>query len=115
MTKLKFEEIHPNNWRVDIKVAEEQKHYVSDLPHSLARAYAYRNQRCRAYLIYHESECIGFGMYYDCDECNAYVLSEFFIDARQQGKGYGKSACVMMLDEMEVHFENDAQSELLLS
>lgn len=44
---------------------------------------------------------MGMGLYYDCPEMNAYDLSQFFIDQRYQGRGYGKAAVQLMLDAMK--------------
>ena len=44
-------DIDPGNWRLDLAVSEAQKSFVSDRAKLLARAYAYRAQRSRAFLI----------------------------------------------------------------
>lgn len=67
----------------------------------LARAYAYRNARSRAFLICAGETAVGMGLIYDCEELGAYVLSQFFIDARFQGKGYGRAATALILDGMK--------------
>ena len=40
------------------------------------------------------------GMYYDLDDFNAYNLSQFFIDQRYQGKGFGYEAVNQILQLM---------------
>lgn len=40
-------------------------------------------------------------LYYDCNEVNAYNLSQLFIDERYQGKGYGKQAAELILQRMK--------------
>ena len=85
-------DIDPGNWRLGLKVAESQKHYVSDSCAMLARAYAYREQRSRAFVIYDNETPVGMGMYHDCPDLDAFDLSQLFIDERYQGKGYGKAA-----------------------
>ena len=67
----------------------------------LARAYAFREQRSRAFVIYNDDTPIGMGMYHDCPDLNAFDLSQIFIDERYQGKGYGKTATKLVLDEMK--------------
>lgn len=94
-------DIDPSNWRLDLKVAESQKNYVASSAVILARAYAYREQRSRAFVIYDNETPIGMGMYHDCPELNAYDLSQLFIDERCQGKGYGKVATKLVLDIMK--------------
>ena len=97
---LRLEEVNPDNWRLGLHVKESQKEYASDTMHLLARAYAYREDRSRAAIIYDNDTAIGMALYYDCNDLNAYVLSQFFIDERYQGKGYGLAATVRILDDM---------------
>ncbi len=101
MEELYLKEVDPENWRVDIGVSEEQRYYVSSLSGTLARAYAYRNSRSRAYIIYMGDTPVGAAMYYDIEEMQAYDFSQFFIDRRYQGRGYGRAACKLVLDELK--------------
>ena len=94
-------DIDPGNWRLNLKVAESQKHYVSDSYAMLARAYAYREQRSRAFVIYNGEIPVGMGMYHDCPDLDAFDLSQIFIDERYQGKGYGKATTKLVLNEMK--------------
>ena len=96
-----LDDIDPSNWRLDLKVAESQKKYVANSAVMMARAYAYREQRSRAFVIYNDETPIGMGMYHDCPELNAYDLSQLFIDERYQGKGYGKASTKLVLDAMQ--------------
>ena len=82
---IKLVTIDPDNWRLGLKVSETQKRYVSDSMKLLARAYAYRNSRSNAFVIYNDSNPVGMALYYDCDEVNAYDFSQLFIDERYQG------------------------------
>ena len=97
---IHLEDIDPGNWRLDLNVAEHQKQYVSDRVCMLARAYAYRDSRSRAFVIYDDETPVGMAMYYDVDELGAYDLSQLFIDERYQGRGYGKAATKIMLNMM---------------
>lgn len=94
-------DIDPSNWRLDLKVAESQKNYVASSAVMLARAYAYREQRSRAFVIYDDENPVGMGMYHDCPELNAFDLSQLFIDERYQGRGYGSTATKKVLDAMK--------------
>ena len=93
--------IDPGNWRLGLKVAESQKHYVSDSYGMLARAFAYRQQRSRAFVIYDDETPVGMGLYYDLPDLECYDLSQIFIDERYQGKGYGKAATKAVLEAMK--------------
>lgn len=93
-------DIDPGNWRMKLEVAESQKHYVANSTVMLARAYAYRNQRSRAFIIYADETPVGMGMYRDCPELEAYDLDQIFIDERHQGRGYGRAATKLILDTL---------------
>lgn len=93
-----LEDIDEGNWRTPLKVAKSQEAWVSSSAGLLARAYAYREARSRAFLICEQDTPVGMGLYYDCEELNSYDLSQFFIDERYQGKGYGKAAVRLILD-----------------
>lgn len=94
-------DIDPANWRLKLEVAESQKHYVANSAVMLARAYAYREQRSRAFVIYNDETPVGMGMYHDCPNLDAFDLSQIFIDKRYQGKGYGKAATKLVLEAMK--------------
>ena len=98
---IRLEEINPDNWRLGLRVKEEQRNYVSDSAGLLARAYAYRNSRSRVYVIYHDKTPIGMALYYDLDEEREYNFSQFFIDQRYQGKGFGYEASRLLLQKMK--------------
>ena len=98
---IRLEDVNEKNWRIPFAVTDEQKQYVSNSTTLLARAYAYRNARSRAYIIYNEDTPIGMGLYHDEPQFNAYIFSEFLIDAQYQGKGYGEEAARMVLDAMK--------------
>ena len=98
---IRFESITPDNWRLGLQVSETQRNYVSDSARLLARAYAYRESRSRAYVIYNDDLPVGMALYYDCDELNAYDLSQLFIDERYQGNGFGLEAARQILEMMK--------------
>lgn len=94
-------DIDPGNWRLKLEVAESQKHYVANSAVMLARAYAYREQRSKAFVIYNNETPVGMGLYYDLPDLECYDLSQIFIDERYQGKGYGKAATKAVLEAMK--------------
>ena len=98
---IKLVTIDPDNWRLGLKVSETQKRYVSDSMKLLARAYAYRNSRSNAFVIYNDSNPVGMALYYDCDEVNAYDFSQLFIDERYQGNGFGIESANQILELMK--------------
>jgi len=100
-TMIRFEDIDEGNWRYPLKVSESQKKYVADGVLLLARAYAYRECRSRAFIICDDETPVGMGLYYDCPELECYDFSQLFIDERYQGRGYGKAAIKLVLDAMK--------------
>lgn len=98
---IRLVDVAPDNWRLGLKVAPSQKTYVADPAALLARAYAYRDYRSRAFVIYDDDTPVGMGLYYDLPKLECYDLSQLFIDERYQGRGYGKAATQLVLDAMK--------------
>ena len=97
---VRLEEVTPENWRVDLHVREDQQRFVATREGTLARAFAYRERRSRAFIIMAGEEPTGMAMYYDNPLLDAYYLSEFFIDERYQGRGLGRAAAQLVLERM---------------
>lgn len=93
--------IDPDNWRLGLKVSEAQSKFVASSAVLLARAYAYREYRSNAFVIYNDDLPVGMVLYYDCDECSAYDFSQLFIDERYQRKGFGMEATRQILEMMK--------------
>ena len=94
-------DIDEKNWGVDLKVSPSQKHHVAGDAVIMARAYAYRNLRSRAFIVYDGTLPVGMGLYYDNPECSCYDISQFFIDERYQHRGYGRKAMQVVLDTLK--------------
>ena len=94
-------EINPDNWRLGLKVSKEQEQYVANASVMLARAYAYRKYRSKAFVVYNDTTPVGMAMYYDCEELEAYDFSQLFIDERYQGNGYGYLAANQIINMMK--------------
>ena len=94
-------DIDSGNWRVPLNVSKEQELYVANSTTILARAYAYRNSRSRAFLIHEDETPVGMVLYHDGESLDAYIFSEMFIDRKFQGKGYGRVATQLVLDDMK--------------
>ena len=67
----------------------------------------YRARRSRAFLICADDLPVGMGLYYDEPELQSYDLSQMFIDARYQSRGYGKAAVRAILDELKADGQYD--------
>ena len=100
MSRLTLRTIDPENWRVRLSVREDQRHDVSDQWNILARAYAYRDLRSQALHIVLDDTPIGMLLYHDWPDDGCYILSQFFIDQRWQGRGYGYAAMQLVLEAL---------------
>lgn len=98
---IRLEDIDEGNWRIPLSVSKAQEQFVASTTTILARAYAYRDARSQALLIYANETPVGMVMYHDEDSMGAYIFSEIFIDERFQGKGYGRAATKLVLDRMK--------------
>ena len=98
---IRLEDIDAGNWRISLSVSKDQEQYVASTTTILARAYAYREQRSRAFVIYDNETPVGMVLYHDEDSLDAYIFSEILIDERFQGKGYGTAATKLVLDRMK--------------
>ena len=103
--------VNPDNWRLGLRVKPEQERFVANSTAILARAYAYRYNNSHAFVIYHNTTPIGMALYYDDDEVNAYVFSQFFIDQNYQGLGYGERAAKTVIQLM---LADDKYNKVLL-
>ncbi|MGH4118007.1 GNAT family N-acetyltransferase [Clostridium sp.] len=88
-----LKEIDENNWEecVNLKIKEEQERYLP-YPNVVSIAEWKFNPNWIALGIYIGNEMIGFAMYGVDIEDNTMCLFRFMIDAKYQGKGYGKCA-----------------------
>ncbi len=96
---IRLEEVNPDNWRLGLCVRDDQKEFVASSTVLLARAYAYRNSRSNAFVIYDDDTPVGMALYYDMED--AYNFSQLFIDQRYQGKGFGYKAAEMIVQKMK--------------
>ena len=98
---IRLEPVTPENWRLGLEVRADQQRFVSNSDRILARAFAYRGSRSRAFVIYNDDLPVGMAMFYDIGDANAYNLSQFFIDKRYQGNGFGYEASGRILQMMK--------------
>ena len=82
---IHLEEVSPDNWRLDLHVRNDQKDFAANSITLL--------------IIYNEDIPIGMALYYYID--GAYDFSQFFIDERYQGNGFGYEAAGHVLREMQ--------------
>jgi diamine N-acetyltransferase len=84
---------------VRLSVGEAQKNFVASNMFSLAEAKADRVSN--PYAIYADEQIVGFIMYDFNPEENRGYVSRLMVDARFQGKGYGRAAMAEVVDRLK--------------
>lgn len=85
----------------DLELLAHQRRYLASNSYSLAQASFYPELRPRA--IYRGDALIGFAMYAapePDDNSGEYAIWRFMVDVRHQGRGHGRHALQLLLDEI---------------
>lgn len=108
----------PDHWRYGFELEESQKTHVSDEKGILARAWVFREDNPRCYILYAPAEeepgrelpekytkraeaggiPVGTLLIYDDPECEACDISQLLIDRHFQRRGYGSQAMLQALE-----------------
>jgi diamine N-acetyltransferase len=109
---VRLREITPENFKrcIELKVAEAQAGFVAPNVMSIAQSKIYPTYRPCA--VYDGDEMVGFAMFGLDPDDGKFYLGRLMIDARHQGKGYGKAATLAVIDELR---KNEACCEVYLS
>ena len=106
---MKLIDINKENWEEVILLTTDKdgKHflgeeYVASNAYSIIQSVYEAGWVIKA--IEHDEKIIGFTMYGLSEEDNFYEICRFMIDRRYQGKGYGKKALSVIIDEMRKEF-----------
>ncbi|WP_186421056.1 GNAT family N-acetyltransferase [Bosea sp. CS1GBMeth4] len=83
----------------ELEPQEAQSGFVAPNAVSIAQAYFNRAAVFRA--VYADEEPVGFIMWRPGDDGASCFLWRFMIDARHQGKGYGREAIALWLSSLE--------------
>jgi diamine N-acetyltransferase len=81
-----------------LEVAPEQRHFVASNAVSIAQAYFQPKAWFRA--IYAGEEPVGFVMLLDDPDAQRYFLWRLMIDAAHQGRGYGRRALELLVEQV---------------
>ena len=92
-----------------LSVTPEQMGYVA--PNAISIAEAYFEPKAWFRAIAAGDELVGFVMVYRDPEAQQFYVWRFMIDAQHQGRGYGKRAMELLLDEAR----GDGASHVTLS
>lgn len=102
---VELREITRENYEecLNLKLADNQKNFVSSNVHSLAQAWVYY-ETAFPFAVYADNIMIGFIMlgYYEAK--SYYTLWKFMIDEKHQNKGYGKKALKLGIDYLVNRF-----------
>ena len=101
--KVRLRDVTADNWEevVDLEVSDEQEDFVADNAYSLAESKFDPYVKPRA--IYAGKRVVGFLMYESLESDGRphdYSIYRLMIDKRQQGKGYGRAALELAIDEI---------------
>ncbi|MCC3359017.1 GNAT family N-acetyltransferase [Bacillus sp. REN16] len=107
---LYLKTITKENWlkAISLKVREDQEKFVASNVVSLAQLNFLENFHAKG--IYHGDEMIGFTLYGIDEDDHEYWIYRMMIDQKYQGKGYGKQAIKLVIDDIKNSKENRHQS-----
>lgn len=100
---IRLGEITPENWleAARLELGEGQLAFVAGPMGILARGYVYRDCRARVWTVEEDSRIVGLAMVREFDdEPLGYELQQLLIDRREQGRGVGSAALVLVLDRL---------------
>lgn len=105
---------------IELHFKPEQKGFVAANAKSLSQAYV--NPHWKPLAIYADRTPVGFAMYcHDVGGDGRWWLIRYMIDGAHQGKGYGKAALRLLLDQMRadgagtVHLSCDRRNAVALA
>lgn len=98
---ISLKSIDQSNWEACIKLKpkQEQQGFIASNLYSIAESKFFPHMNIKA--IYCGEKLLGFAMYgIDSDDGN-YWIYRFMIDAHYQGRGHGKSAMKLIIQDIE--------------
>ncbi|MBU3144378.1 N-acetyltransferase [Clostridium sp. CF012] len=100
-------EVNIDNWQecVSLKVAENQKKFVTSNSFSLAQS-KYEPE-CTPMCIYNDETMVGFVMLAEEKDDEKFWICRFMIDEKFQGKGYGKASLAKIMDYIATNYDYD--------
>ncbi|WP_374963135.1 GNAT family N-acetyltransferase [Lysinibacillus sp. RS5] len=98
---ISLKSIDQSNWEACIKLKpkQEQQGFIASNLYSIAESKFFPHMNIKA--IYGGEKLLGFAMYgIDLDDGN-YWIYRFMIDEQYQGRGHGKSAMKLIIQDIE--------------
>jgi diamine N-acetyltransferase len=107
---LHLETITKDNWlkAISLRVREDQVKFVASNAVSLAQLNFLENFYAKG--IYKGEEMIGFALYGIDEDDHEYWIYRMMIDQKHQGKGYGKEAIQLVIDDIRNRKEDRHQT-----
>ncbi|MCM3710683.1 GNAT family N-acetyltransferase [Sporosarcina luteola] len=98
---LHLESITKDNWvkAISLRVRGDQVNFVASNAVSLAQLNFLENFHAKG--IYLGEEMIGFALYGIDEDDHEYWIYRMMIDQKHQGKGYGKEAIQLVIDDIQ--------------
>ncbi|PEE33540.1 GNAT family N-acetyltransferase [Bacillus cereus] len=112
MKKFYLKPIDKNNWEeaIRLSVKKEQQTFIASNLYSIAEVQFLDNFYVRG--IYLDNEMIGFTMFGIDPDDNNYWIYRLMIDEKFQGKGIGKQAIYLVIEE--IRRNNSANISLIM-
>src|SRR5690606_10452057 len=106
--------ITKDNWykAISLRVREDQVNFVASNVVSLAQLNFLENFMAKG--IYNDDEMVGFALYGIDDDDHEYWIYRMMIDQNHQGKGYGKKAIQLIIDDIK-EIKEDRHQTISLS
>ncbi|WP_419393205.1 GNAT family N-acetyltransferase [Cytobacillus praedii] len=111
---LHLETITKDNWikAISLRVREDQEKFVASNAVSLAQLNFLNDFHAKG--IYLGVEMIGFALYGMDEDDHEYWIYRMMIDQKHQGKGYGKEAIKLVIDDIKM-IKEDRHKTITLS
>jgi diamine N-acetyltransferase len=111
---LYLKAISKDNWidAISLRVRDDQTNFVASNAVSLAQLNFLENFHAKG--IYHGEEMVGFALYGMDEDDNEYWIYRMMIDQKHQGKGYGKEAINLVIEDIKT-IKEDRHKTITLS
>ena len=111
---LHLKPITKDNWlkAISLRVREDQVNFVATNTVSLAQLNFLKNFHAKG--IYYSEEMVGFTLYGIDEDDHEYWIYRMMIDEKHQGKGYGKEAVKLVIEDIR-NIKEDHHKTITLS
>ena len=110
LPEIQLRPVDSSNWKacVDMYVTSDQEEFVAENWYSLLQWKFSENETMHPFCVYADNNVVGFIMYQLDPETHRWTIMRFMIDAKCQGKGYGRAAIYRLLDMVRESMGNIA-------